>query len=138
MIKSVKGLASSVPRWIAALMIGAALAGALRGIADDVHFNAASLTQAFTADAGWEASVPREVVEARQMLERHDARRSSIALEPKLEADPLLRQRMWEGLYPQRLHESTTGLMLWKAPGPSASACTVIERSELLVLADCN
>lgn len=138
MIKPGKGTPSVLHRWLAGLLIGALLVVGLRGIAKDVHFSGALLKQAFVADAGWAQSVPPEVVEARALLAQHPDDAATLALGPGLKDDPLLQQRMWEGLYPLRLHEAERGRMLWKTPGPQRPGCTELARSERLVLVDCH
>jgi hypothetical protein len=137
-IKSGKGYRPVVQPWVIALVISAALVGALRGIAKDVHFRVALLGEAFVADAGWMQSVPREVVEARQLLAGQNAVNGPVALEPGLKGDSLLQQRMWEGLYPIHLHDADHGRMLWMTPGPQRPGCTEIARSERIVLVHCN
>lgn len=130
------GLAS-LGRYGAALAIGLAIAASLHGIAKDVDFRVALLGQAFAADAGFAASVPAEVVQARPLLAAHPAPDVPLALAPGLVEDPLLEQRLGETLYPVRLHYAQRGRMLWMAPGPKRADCTVIGRSDSLVLADC-
>ncbi|WP_312326598.1 hypothetical protein [Stenotrophomonas sp.] len=138
MIKPWKGTPSVLQRWLVGLLIGALLLVGLRGIARDVHFSSALLNQAFVADAGWAQSVPLEVVEARALLALHSGDAAPLALGRGLKDDPLLQQRMWEGLYPLRLHEAERGRMLWKTPGPQGPGCTELARSERLVLVDCH
>lgn len=111
---------------------------ALRGIADDVGFSRALLSQSLMADAGFDVSVPQEVIDARGLLHQYEPGTGPVALGPGLHDHPLLHQRMAEALYPVRLHESTSGRMIWMAPGPDAPGCTVIGRSDTVVLADCN
>ncbi len=137
MIKPGKGYRPALQRWIAVLVIAAALAVGVRGIAKDVHVDRSLLGQAFVADAGWTQSVPPEVVEARQLLAQHHAGDMPVALGPALKNDPLLQQRLWEGLYPTRLHDAAHGRMLWNTPGPQQPGCTEIARSERIVLVDC-
>jgi len=136
-IKPGKGNPSALQRWLAGLVIGAALLVGLRGIAKDVHFDSTLLRQAFVADAGWVESVPPEVVEARELL-RHEHSGAPIALAPGLWEDPLVRERLWDGLYPRRVHWADKGLMLWRTPGPQQPNCTEIARSERIVLVDCH
>lgn len=138
MIKPGKGTPSVLQRWLVGLLIGALLLVGLRGIAKDVHFDGALLRQAFAADAGWTESVPPEVVEARELLARHDQTERPIALAPGLWEDPLVRERLWDGLYPRRIHWADKGLMLWRTPGPQQPNCTEISRSERIVLVDCH
>lgn len=124
-------------RIVGALVLAAGIAWSLWGIAKDVQFRAPLLGKAFAVDAGLDASVPPEVLEARALMVRHPTAGAPLALGPGLQDDPLLQQRLWEALYPTRLHEAQSGRMLWKTPGPDRLNCTVIERSEHLVLADC-
>ncbi|MET4574116.1 hypothetical protein ABIA68_002994 [Stenotrophomonas rhizophila] len=138
MIKPGKGNISVLQRGLVGLLIGALLLVGLRGIARDVHFSGALLNQAFVADAGWIHSVPPEVVEARTLLAQHHDGGVPLALGPGLEDDSLLQQRLWEGLYPMRLHEADNGRMLWKTPGPQRPGCTRIAGGERLVLVDCH
>ncbi|WP_421569142.1 hypothetical protein [Stenotrophomonas sp. PD6] len=137
MIKPRKGNPSVLQRWLAGLVIGAALVVGLRGIAKDVDFSGSLLRQAFVADAGWTESVPPEVVEARELL-RHEPSGEPVALASGLWEDPLVRERLWDGLYPRRVHWADKGLMLWRAPGPQQPNCTEIARSERIVLVDCH
>ncbi|WP_210132052.1 hypothetical protein [Stenotrophomonas rhizophila] len=137
MIKPGKGYRPALQRWIAVLVIAAALAVGLRGIAKDVHFDGSLLGQVFIADAGWTQSVPPEVVEARQLLAQHHDGNLPVALGPGLKKDPLLQQRLWEGLYPTRLHDAAHGRILWNTPGPQQPGCLEIARSERIVLVDC-
>lgn len=137
MIKPGKGNPSALQRWLIGLLIGAALVVGLCGIAKDVDFNGALLRQAFVADAGWTESVPPEVVEARELL-RHEQSGAPIALASGLWEDPLVRERLWDGLYPRRIHWADKGLMLWRTPGPQQPNCTEIARSERIVLVDCH
>lgn len=127
----------SILRWVAGLAIGIGIAAALRGIADDVDFDTSLLQRAFSSDAGVEVSLPAEVLDARSLLSRADIGNAAVALDPRLKDDPLLQQRMWEGLYPVKLHDADTGLMLWMVPGPARDECIILERSERLVLVDC-
>lgn len=137
MIKPGKGNPSVLQRWLAGLVIGAALVVGLRGIAKDVQFSGPLLRQAFVADAGWTESVPPEVVEARALL-RHEQSGAPVSLAPGLWEDPLVRERLWDGLYPRRVHWASNGLMLWRTPGPQRPECTEISRSERIVLVDCH
>lgn len=118
------------------MLIAAAVFVSMRGIAKDVHFQSGLLGQTFAADAGFEASVPVEVVDARALIQQHPSTRP-LALAPQLQSDPLLQQRLWEALYPVRLHEAQSGRMLWKVPGPDRTDCTEIGRSDRVVLVDC-
>ncbi|HCQ47897.1 MAG TPA: hypothetical protein DIW53_14475 [Achromobacter sp.] len=138
MITPGKGTPSVLHRWLVGLLIGAALLVGLRGIAKDVQFDSALLRQAFDAGAGWEESVPPEVVEARELLSRHGDPSVPVALAPGLWEDPLVRERLWDGLYPRRVHWADKGLMLWRTPGPQQPDCTEIARSERIVLVDCH
>lgn len=131
------GRAAPLARLAGALALAAAIAVSLSGIAKDVHFSAPLLGQAFTAGAGFDVAVPPEVVEARALMARHPSSAAPLALGPGLQDDPLLQQRLWEALYPSRLHEAQSGRMLWKVPGPDRPGCTEIGRSERLVLVDC-
>jgi hypothetical protein len=119
------------------VLIVVAVVVQLRGTAKDVGFQTSLLKQAFVADAGWPASVPPEVMEAKALLAQHSDAQAPIALGAGLKDDPLLLQRMWEGLYPLRLHDADGGRMLFKAGAPERAGCTVIARSEHVVLADC-
>lgn len=118
------------------MLIAVAVFVSIRGIAKDVHFQSELLGQAFSADAGFEASVPVEVAEARALIEEHPST-LPLALAPQLQSDPLLQQRLWEALYPVRLHEAQSGRMLWEVPGPDRADCTEIGRSDRVVLVDC-
>ncbi len=138
MIKPGKGTSSVLQRWLVGLLIGALLLVGLRGIAKDIHFDGSLLRQAFDAGAGWQESVPPEVVEARELLSHHGDASVPVALAPGLWEDPLVRERLWDGLYPRRVHWADKGLMLWRAPGPQQSNCTEISRSERIVLVDCH
>ena len=138
MIKPGKGNPSILQRWLVALLIGALLLVGLRGIAKDIHFDGALLRQAFVADAGWTESVPPEVVEARELLARHGDASVPVTLAPGLWEDPLVRERLWDGLYPRRVQWADKGLMLWRTPGPQQPNCTEISRSERIVLVDCH
>lgn len=138
MIDPGKGNTLVFQRWLGGLLIGAALVVGLRGIAKDVDFSGALLRQAFVADAGWPESVPPEVAEARALLAQHHDGGVPLALGPGLKDDSLLQQRLWEGLYPMRLHEADNGRMLWKTPGPQRPGCTRIAGGERLVLVDCH
>ena len=77
------------------------------------------------------------VVEARELL-RHEQSGAPIALASGLWEDPLVRERLWDGLYPRRIHWADKGLMLWRTPGPQQPNCTEISRSERIVLVDCH
>ncbi len=138
MIKPGKGTSSVLQRWLAGLLIGALLLVGLRGIAKDIHFDGSLLRQAFNAGAGWNESVPPEVVEARELLAHHGDTSVPVALAPGLWEDPLVRERLWDGLYPRRVHWADKGLMLWRTPGPQQPNCTEISRSERIVLVDCH
>ncbi len=128
---------ASLGRYAAALAIAVAIIASLHGIAKDVGFRMDLLGQAFRADAGFAASVPREVVQARGLVAAHPAPGVLLALAPGLVEDPLLEQRLGETLYPVRLHYAQRGRMLWKLPGPQRAGCTEIGRSDSLVLAHC-
>lgn len=138
MIKPGKGNSSVLQRWLVGLLICALLLVGLRGIAKDIHFDSWLLRQAFDAGAGWIESVPPEVVEARELLSHHGDTSVPVALAPGLWEDPLVRERLWDGLYPRRIHWADKGLMLWRTPGPQQPNCTEISRSERIVLVDCN
>ncbi|MFL9583154.1 hypothetical protein [Stenotrophomonas sp. AB1(2024)] len=137
MIKPGKGNHPVLQRWLAGLVIGAALLAGLRGIAKDIEFDRSLLGQAFVADAGWTQSVPVEVVEARELLARHDPGRRPIALDRSLWEDPLVRERLWDGLYPRRVVWAENGLMLFRTTAAVPDHCTDIARSERIVLVDC-
>jgi hypothetical protein len=137
-IKPWKGKPPVLQRWLGGLVIGAALVVGLRGIAKDVQFSGSLLGQAFVADAGWMQSVPPEVVEARELLARHDPDRRPISLDRGLWEDPLVRERLWDGLYPRRVVWAERGLMLFRTAGPVPGHCTEIARSERIVLVDCH
>ncbi|HDS0925092.1 TPA: hypothetical protein QDZ10_003595 [Stenotrophomonas maltophilia] len=138
MIKPGKGTSSVLQRWLVGLLIGALLVVGLCGIAKDIHFDGSLLRQAFDAGAGWIESVPPEVVEARELLSHHGDTSVPVALAPGLWEDPLVRERLWDGLYPRRIHWADEGLMLWRIPGPQQPNCTEISRSERIVLVDCH
>ena len=137
MITPWKGTYPVAQRWLAGLLIGAALLVGLRGIAKDIEFDRSLLGQAFVADAGWTRSVPVEAVEARELLAVHDPDRRPIALDRSLWEDPLVRERLWDGLYPRRVVWGERGLMLFRAGAPVPDRCTHIARSERIVLVDC-
>lgn len=138
MIKPGKGNPAVLQRWLLGLVIAAALVVGVRGIAKDVHFSGSLLRQAFVAGAGWSESVPPEVVEARELLSHHDQSGRPVALAPGLWEDPLVRERLWDGLYPRRVQWADKGLMLWRTPGPQQPDCTEIARSARIVLVDCH
>ena len=138
MTKPGKGNSSVLQCWLVGLLIGALLLVGLRGIGKDIHFDVSLLRQAFNAGAGWKESVPPEVVEARELLYHHGDASVPVALGLGLWEDPLVRERLWDGLYPRRIHWADKGLMLWRTPGPQLPNCTEIARSERIVLVDCH
>src|SRR5437588_58865 len=76
------------------------LAASLVSVAKRSDYQTSLLRQAFAEDAGFEASVPREVVDARGLVRAQPIAPSLLSLGQGLKDDPLIQQRMWEALYP--------------------------------------
>ncbi len=100
-------------------------------------FQMSLLGQAFVADAGFELSVPKEVVDARALVMRQPHDLSPLSLGQGLKDDELIRQRMWEALYPQRFSDADTPHRILRATDPVLNACQLIDRRGDVVLADC-
>lgn len=125
-------------RLLGALLIALLIAGTLANAARKSDFDVALLRDAFVADAGINASLPQEVVDARALLQRHPLDEGSVlSLGQGLRDDTLLQQRMWEALFPQRFSDADARMRILRAADPVAATCTLIERSGDVILVDC-
>lgn len=124
-------------RLTAATLLALLITASLITVGKRSKFQPTLLRHALAADAGFVMSVPREVVDARALLQAHASPTAALSLGQGLGDDPLLQQRMWEGLYPLRFHDGQIGKRLLKADDPALSACTHAERRGDVVLADC-
>ncbi|MBW8375478.1 MAG: hypothetical protein K0M59_15995 [Stenotrophomonas sp.] len=125
-------------RVITALLIALLIAGTLANAARKSDFDVALLRDAFVADAGINASLPQEVVDARTLLQTYPLEEGSLlSLGQGLRDDTLLQQRMWEALFPQRFSDADARMRILRAADPVAATCTLIERSGDVILADC-
>jgi hypothetical protein len=113
------------------------LAASLVSVAKRSNFQTPLLRQAFTEDAGFTAAVPREVIDARDLVRAQGGNPSPLSLGQGLKDDPLLQQRMWEALYPVRFNGTDTRHRLLKAGDPLLAQCRVLGRRGDVVLADC-
>ncbi|EMF62535.1 hypothetical protein [Stenotrophomonas maltophilia] len=118
---------------ILVLLLGASLVS----VAKRSDYQTSLLRQAFAEDAGFDASVPREVVDARDLLRAQPIAPSLLSLGRGLKDDPLIQQRMWEALYPVRFSDTDTPQRLLRAGDPLVDQCHVQGRSGDVVLADC-
>ncbi len=124
-------------QWAAAALLGVLLVLALASVVRRSHFETPLLRQALAEDAGFAASVPREVVDARELMRAQREDLSPLSLGQGLKDDPLLQQRMWEALYPARFSDADTPHRLLKADDPLAATCQVLDRRGNVVLANC-
>lgn len=113
------------------------LAASLVSVAKRSNYQTPLLRQAFTEDAGFSAAVPREVIDARELVRAQAVDPSPLSLGQGLKDDPLLQQRMWEALYPVRFSDSDTPHRLLKAGDPLLGQCQVQGRRGDVVLANC-
>lgn len=126
-----------VIRLAGAVLLAVLLAAALVRVAHKADFQTNRLRQAFAADAGFAASVPREVVDARALLRAQPQDLSPLSLGQGLKDGGLLEQRLWEALYPVRFSDSPTPHRLLKADDPALSGCTILDRRGDVILANC-
>ena len=118
---------------ILVLLLGASLVS----VAKRSDYQTSLLRQAFAEDAGFDASVPREVVDARDLVRAQPIAPSLLSLGQGLKDDPLIQQRMWEALDPVRFSDTDTPQRLLRAGDPLVDQCHVQGRSGDVVLADC-
>ncbi|HBZ8061428.1 TPA: hypothetical protein ACGW13_000591 [Stenotrophomonas maltophilia] len=118
---------------ILVLLLGASLVS----VAKRSDYQTSLLRQAFAEDAGFDASVPREVVDARDLVRAQPIAPSLLSLGQGLKDDPLIQQRMWEALYPVRFNNTDTPQRLLRAGDPLVDQCHVQGRKGDVVLADC-
>lgn len=121
----------------AAILLAILIVVSLVRTAKKSDFRIPLLAQAFVADAGFDVSVPREVVDARALLMGQPLDSSPLSLGQGLKDDELMRQRMWEALYPQRFSDVDTPRRILRAADPVVNACHVIDRRGDVILADC-
>ncbi|HDS1581885.1 TPA: hypothetical protein QEL15_004001 [Stenotrophomonas maltophilia] len=109
----------------------------LVSVAKRSEFQASLLRQALADDAGFSAAVPREVVDARDLLRAQPGDLSPLSLGQGLKDDPLIQQRMWEALYPLRFSDTDAAHRLLKSNDPLLGQCQVLGRRGDVVLANC-
>lgn len=117
------------------LLLLAAMAFQLAGIAQSSNFSASSLREALVVGAGAEVSLPPRVIVARRLLGAANA--GSVALSEALMRDSLFHQRLSEYAYPVRVLPESP----WRLASPAESLpgeCREIDRSDDLVLYRCS